>query len=174
MSKSSDAETRCLLKQHPGERKKIMQKISIGWRLLRFASASAVLFAPLTCVSEVGAQEPPKYTQPLATGDRLDPIGDAVDLGNMPEGMALAPGGDKLAVVLSGWREQGVQIVELKTHRVLQTLPQPAAFLGGAFSRDGKRLFVSGGNEDAIFCYLWKGDTATLERKIVLAEKAPG
>ena len=87
--------------------------------------------------------------------------------------MAIAPGGDKLAVVLSGWREQGVQIVDLKSHQVTQTLEQPGAFLGVAFSRDGKELFVSGGNEDAVFCYSWRDGAATLERKIVLAEKAP-
>lgn len=151
-----------------------MQTISIGWHLRRFACGSALMFAPLTSVSQVRAQEPSSYTQPLATGERLGPIGDAINLGSMPVGMALAPSGDKLAVVLSGWREQGVQIVDLKTHSVLQTLTQPAAFLGAAFSRDGKRLYVSGGNEDAIFCYLWQDGAATLERKIVLAEKAPG
>jgi sugar lactone lactonase YvrE len=87
--------------------------------------------------------------------------------------MAIAPEGDKLAVILSGWREQGLQIVDLKSRRVLQTLTQPAAFLGIAFSRDGKELFVSGGNDDSIFCYSWRDGTATLERKIILAEKAP-
>lgn len=114
------------------------------------------------------------YTEPLSTGVRLDPVGDAIDLGSMPVAMAVAPGAEKLAVVLSGWREQGVQIVDLKSRRVVQTLQQPSAFLGIAFSRDGKELFVSGGNEDAIFCYSWRDGTAAFERKIMLAEKAPG
>ena len=151
-----------------------MRRNSGIWRLCAVMLQSAGLLLCSMSARPSLAQQQVTYTQPLATGDRLDPIGDAVDLGSMPVGMALAPSGDKLAVVLSGWREQGVQIVDLKTHRVLQTLTQPAAFLGAAFSHDGKRLYVSGGNEDAIFCYLWQGDTATLERKIVLAEKAPG
>src|SRR6266550_2954825 len=88
-----------------------------------------------------------QFTQPLATGVRLDPAGDAVDLGSMPIGMALAPGGERLAVVLSGWREQGLQIVDLKSHKVTQTLTQPAAFYGAAFSTDGAHLYVSGGND---------------------------
>src|SRR5580692_4638596 len=74
----------------------------------------------------------------LATGLRLDPVGEAIDLGSMPLAMALAPGGGKLAVVLSGWREQGVQIVDLKSRQVTQTLTQPAAFFGISFSRDGR------------------------------------
>jgi DNA-binding beta-propeller fold protein YncE len=135
-------------------------------------SAAVVLLALVPQV-QAQAQTAPTYTQPLSTGERLDPVGESVNLGSMPVAMALAPGGDKLAVVLSGWREQGVQIVDLKSKQVLQTLTQPSAFLGVVFSHDGKRLFVSGGNEDAIFCYSWHDGTATFDRKIVLAEKAP-
>ena len=119
------------------------------------------------------AAEAATYTQPLATGARLDPVGGPIDLGSMPLAMTVARGGDKLAVVLSGWREQGVQIVDLKSLQVLQTLTQPSAFFGIVFSRDGKELFVSGGNDDTIFCYSWRDGKATFDRKIVLAEKAP-
>ena len=115
----------------------------------------------------------PAYTVPLSTGVRLDPFGKFIDLGSMPVGMALAPGKDKLAVLLSGWREQGVQIVDLKTMQVTQTLPQDAAFLGLAFAPDGKHLYASGGNDDSIFCYTWNGGTATFERKIVMGKQKP-
>jgi len=110
-------------------------------------------------------------TAPLPTGVRLDAVGDGIDLGSMPLAMAIAPDG-KLAVVLSGWREQGVQIVDLNTRQVVQTLIQPGAFFGIGFSRDGRELFVSGGNDDTIFCYSWRDGTAALERKILLAEKS--
>ena len=115
----------------------------------------------------------PPYFSPLATGLGLDPVGNFVDLGSMPLAMALSPGGDRLVVVLSGWREQGIQVVDLKSMRVTQTLQQPAAFYGLAFSNDGRELYVSGGNEDAIFCYSWKDGVATFTRKIALAEKKP-
>src|SRR5215467_6716057 len=58
------------------------------------------------------------YTSPLPTGVRLDPIGDAIDLGSVPLGMALSPDGNYVAAVLSGWREQGLQIVDLKSRKV--------------------------------------------------------
>src|SRR5215472_1825962 len=115
----------------------------------------------------------PSYFSPLATGLTLDPVGSFLDLGSMPLGMALSPDGNSLAVVLSGWREQGIQVVDLKSMRVTQTLEQPSAFYGLAFSGDGKELYVSGGNEDAIFCYAWKDGVATFTRKIALAEKKP-
>ena len=113
------------------------------------------------------------YTQPLSTGERLDPVGAAIDLGSMPVAMALSPERDKLAIVLSGWREQGLQIVDLKSHQVTQTLAQPSAFLGVAFSQDGKELFISGGNEDAVYCYSWRNEVAIFDRKMALAEKLP-
>jgi DNA-binding beta-propeller fold protein YncE len=115
----------------------------------------------------------PAYFSPLATGLKLDPVGSFVDLGSMPLAMALSPDGNSLVVVLSGWREQGIQVVDLKSMRVTQTLEQPSAFYGLAFSGDGRELYVSGGNEDAIFCYSWKDGVATFTRKIALAEKKP-
>src|SRR5262249_41584250 len=70
----------------------------------------------------------------------------------------------------SGWREQGLQVVDLKTRKVTQTLIQDGAFYGAAFSSDGKRLCVSGGNTDLLFVYSWKDGSATLENKFELAK----
>jgi DNA-binding beta-propeller fold protein YncE len=145
-----------------------------GFRWFPCVLLVVLLFAAtIPSEAEVDGGEAAANTSPLPTGLRLDPVGDAIDLGSMPLAMAIAPGGDKLAVVLSGWREQGLQIVDLKSRQVLQTLIQPAAFFGIGFSRNGKELFVSGGNDDTIFCYSWRDGAAKLERKIVLAEKAP-
>src|SRR5262249_30609617 len=60
------------------------------------------------------------YTQPLSTGVSLDPVGDVVDLGSLPLGMVLAPDRKGLVVVLSGWREQGIQVVDLESRKVTQ------------------------------------------------------
>ena len=109
----------------------------------------------------------------LPTGLRLDPAGDSVNAGSMPLAMLLAPGGEKLVVSLGGWREQGIQVVDLKTRRVTQTLKQEAAFLGLAFSRDGRTLYASGGNDDSVYCYDWDGSRATPRARIELAKKEP-
>ena len=107
----------------------------------------------------------------LPTGAMLDPVATAHDVGNFPLAMAVAPGGERVALLLCGWREQGVQIVDRKSGAVMQTLPQTAAFIGLAFAPDGKTLFASGGNDDSIFVYRWNGSEATPDGKIELAEK---
>src|ERR687883_1113975 len=109
----------------------------------------------------------------LPTGQRLDPSGDSVTLGSMPLAMLPAPGGEKLIVSLGGWREQGIQVVDLATRRVDQTLKQDGAFFGLAFSRDGRTLYASGGNEDSVYCYDWDGTSASLRTRIELAKKEP-
>jgi DNA-binding beta-propeller fold protein YncE len=136
-----------------------------------------ITFAPCLVLSRASTQpladSPANFTSPLPTGVRLDPVGVFIDLGSMPVGMAVAPEGDRIVVILSGWREQGIQVIDLKSMRVTQTLPQEAAFFGIAFSQDGRTVYASGGNDDSIFCYSWNGTAAAFERKIVLGKQKP-
>ena len=129
----------------------------------------ALWLSALLCMS-VSAQRNPLFTSPLPTGVRLDPAGEAIDLGSMPINLVLTPEKDRAVVVLSGWREQGVQVVDRKTRQVTQTLLQDGAFYGASFSPDGHHLCVSGGNTDVLFMYAWKDGAATLETKFELAK----
>ncbi len=137
----------------------------LAFRICRLTLSAAVLL----CVSAL-AQETPPFNSPLPTGARLDPAGEAVDLGSLPINLLLAPKGDRAVIVLSGWREQGAQVVDLNTRRVTQVLDQDGAFYGAAFSPDGRRLCVSGGNTDTLFLYEWKDGVATLENQLQLAK----
>ena len=139
--------------------------------LFYIAFASGLVLLPAR--AQTIADSSKSFTSPLATGVRLDPVGDYIDLGSMPLGMVLAPEKDKVLVVLSGWREQGIQVIDLKSMRVTQTLPQEAAFFGIAFSQDGRTVYASGGNDDSIYCYSWDGAAAAFERKIVLGKQKP-
>src|SRR5438105_2177776 len=109
----------------------------------------------------------------LPTGAQLDPAGVSVDLGPLPLAMVLSPDKSRLVVLLNGWREQGIEVLD-RSGRVTQKIPLPAVFLGMAFSPDAKSLYVSGGNEDVVYRFDWAGGEAKLADSIALAVKQPG
>jgi DNA-binding beta-propeller fold protein YncE len=112
-------------------------------------------------------------TNILPTGVCLDPAGRSFSVGNMPLAIVRSPEGDRLVVSLNGWRQQGIQVIDPQTRTIVQTIPQPGAFLGLVFSHDGRTLYASGGNEDVIYRYAWRNKQATLIDSIVLAPKEP-
>jgi DNA-binding beta-propeller fold protein YncE len=109
----------------------------------------------------------------LPTGLCLDPAGRSFAASNMPLAMILSPEGDRLVLSLNGWRQQGLQVIDRQSGTILQTISQPGAFYGLAFSKNGDTLYASGGNEDVIYRYAWRDKRATLIDNIVLAPKEP-
>jgi YVTN family beta-propeller protein len=118
---------------------------------------------PVT-LAGTAAEEPSR----LPTGARLDPAAPLHDVGQMPLAMVSAPESDRVVLLLNGWRDEGIQVVERATGRVLQTVKLPAAFLGLAFAPDGRSLYASGGNTDVVYRFDWRAGAATLRDSIVL------
>ncbi len=112
------------------------------------------------------------WTGRLPTGARLDPAAPLHDVGQMPLAMVVAPEGDRVVLLLNGWRDEGIQVVERSSGRVLQTVRLPAAFLGLVFSPNGRVLYASGGNTDVVYAFDWTNGAATLRDSIVLQPRA--
>jgi YVTN family beta-propeller protein len=108
----------------------------------------------------------------LPTGVRLDPAAPLHPVGQMPLAMVNAPQGDRAVLLLNGWRDVGIQVVDRTSGRVLQTVKLPAAFLGLAFAPDGRSLVASGGNADVVYRFDWRNGEATLRDSIVLQTRA--
>ncbi|HXJ29812.1 MAG TPA: bifunctional YncE family protein/alkaline phosphatase family protein [Gemmatimonadales bacterium] len=106
----------------------------------------------------------------LPTGRVLDPAGVTRPVGQMPLGMVRSPAGSRLVLLLGGWREHGLQVVD-RTGQVRQTIPQAAAFVGLAFTGLGTALYASGGNTDVVYRYRWTDDRARLADSIILAPR---
>jgi YVTN family beta-propeller protein len=140
-------------------------------RLFAAALALSACTSPSTQVDGTVTAQDPAGTGRLSTGLRLDPAGVSYDLGSMPLAMVLSPQKDRIVVLLNGWREQGIQVVDRSSGRVLQTVSLPAVFLGLAFSPDGQSLYVSGGNQDVVYRFDWRNGAATLADSVVLAVK---
>ncbi len=109
----------------------------------------------------------------LPTGVTLDPVGRSMPVGSYPFTMIPAPGGDRVVVMLAGYGANGIQVVQRSTGAVLQTVRQPAAFVGLAFSPDGRYLYASGGNRDVVYRYRWQDGAATLADSFVVGSLAP-
>jgi DNA-binding beta-propeller fold protein YncE len=105
----------------------------------------------------------------LPTGALLDPAGVSVPVGAMALGAIAAPGGRHVILGLSGWRQQGLQVVARQSGRVVQMVTQPSVFLGLAASPDGRWVYASGGNADVIYRYRWSSDSLAREDSLVLA-----
>jgi YVTN family beta-propeller protein len=102
------------------------------------------------------ANDPPR----LPTGLRLDPAGRSIPVGNMPLAALASPDGRWLVLSLSGYREQGIEVVDRASGAVVQRIEQPGAFLGLAWSTDGGMLYASGGVADAVYIYSWRSNAA--------------
>jgi YVTN family beta-propeller protein len=104
----------------------------------------------------------------LFNGWRLSPAGRHVGVNAMPMKMALSPDGRTLAAVCAG-RWDGLALVDVKSEQTRQWLPLPRAFNGVAFSPDGHRIYVTGGNSDALHVFDFDGGRATEGKAIRLA-----
>jgi phosphoesterase family protein len=100
----------------------------------------------------------------LPTGARLDATGRAINIGNMPLAMVLTPDRKHVIVSLSGWLKQGLQVVELDSGKIVQTIEKSATFVGIAFRED--TLYVSGGNDNVVYVYTWRNAKLEDERTI--------
>lgn len=107
----------------------------------------------------------------LPTGNYLDPAGTAVPLGSFPMNATLSPEGTRVVVLLNGWREQGIQVVDRATGNITQTITLPSVFAGMSFAPDGKSFYVSGGNSDLVYRFDWNNGMAALRDSFVLAVK---
>jgi YVTN family beta-propeller protein len=138
-------------------------------RLLQTGTALAALAA---CSAASPGTVADRSEEPrLPTGVRLDPAGPRTDVGSLPLAAVLSPDSAHILLLLNGWRQQGVQVVDRRTGKVLQTVDQPAAFIGLTFSPDGRTVYASGGNTDVIYRYNWSAATLTLRDSLIVRAK---
>src|SRR5262249_20599118 len=85
----------------------------------------------------------------LPNGWRLTPIGKSIETNDMILTTTAAPDGLAVIALHAGFNPHGLVVVDTKTEEVVQRIPLKSAWYGLAWSPDGKRLFVSGGNANS-------------------------
>jgi len=84
----------------------------------------------------------------------------------MPLKLMVAPDHKAVVAVCAGYNEAGVNLVSLDERRERQFIPLKEVFNGLAFSADGKRFYVSGGDSGDIYVFRYAKGKADLEKTV--------
>jgi YVTN family beta-propeller protein len=82
----------------------------------------------------------------LPNGWRLTPTGKSIPTEDMVLNAVAAPDGLAVIAMHAGFNPHGLVVINTRTDEPVQRIPLKSAWLGMAWSPDGKKLFVSGGN----------------------------
>ncbi len=83
----------------------------------------------------------------------LDPVGDDRPLGLFPMNMQFSPDGQFLAIVHCGAGEHEIMVFRTDGNVLIGKIVLPNIYYGLAFSPDGSRLFVSGGEDEVVHIF---------------------
>jgi YVTN family beta-propeller protein len=89
----------------------------------------------------------------LPNGWKLNPAGRVIPLGDLPLNMQLSASGKYLAVTNNGQSTQSVQLIDPRGEKLLDEKVLGKSWYGIAFSRDEKKLYASGGNDNVILTF---------------------
>ncbi len=87
----------------------------------------------------------------LFNGWGVTPAGEHVRISDMPLKMIVSPDKKALLAVSGGFNDTGLSVLDITTRKRTQFLPLPEVWNGLAFSSDGRRIFVGGGDSGQIY-----------------------
>jgi YVTN family beta-propeller protein len=109
----------------------------------------------------------------LPNGWSLTPVGNSLQLGDLPLNIAVSSSKKYIAVTNNGQSTQSLQLIDPKKQIRLDSIDIPKSWLGLKFSEDEKFLFASGGNDNWIVKYAIINNKLILKDTIKLGEKWP-
>jgi len=89
----------------------------------------------------------------LFNGWGVTPAGEQVSISDMALKFAISPDKKTLLAASGGFNDTGLTLFDVAGKRVTQFLPLPEVWNGLAFSKDGRRIFVSGGDSGVIHVF---------------------
>ena len=116
------------------------------------------------------------YAQKIVTlpnGWQLSPTGKSLPLGDLPLNMAVSKSKKLLAVTNNGQSTQSLQLIDVKTEKILDNIEIDKSWLGLQFSNDEKYLYAGGGNDNWILQYAVVKNKLQLKDSILLGAKWP-
>jgi YVTN family beta-propeller protein len=109
----------------------------------------------------------------LPNGWSLSPAGRSLPLGDLPLNIVVSQNQQRIAVTNNGQSKQTLQLIDPIAEKVLDNLEIPKSFYGLKFSKDGKFLYASGGNDNFIRKYAIQNDKLIQKDSLVLGKPWP-
>jgi YVTN family beta-propeller protein len=97
----------------------------------------------------------------LFNGWGVTPAGEHVPISDIALKFVIAPDKKMLLAASGGFNDTGLTLFDIAGRRVSQFLPLPEVWNGLAFSKDGGRVFVSGGDSGVIHVFTYADGKAT-------------
>ncbi|MBC7423758.1 MAG: hypothetical protein H7334_09925, partial [Ferruginibacter sp.] len=109
----------------------------------------------------------------LPNGWYLSPVGKSLPLGDLPLNIAVSANKQLMAVSNNGQSTQSIQLIDVKTEKILDSITIPKSWYGLQFSADDKFLYASGGNDNWILKYTIAHNKLVINDTIKLGSKWP-
>src|SRR5258705_2699704 len=109
----------------------------------------------------------------LPNGWSLTPVGKSLPLGDLPLNIAVSSSKKFIAVTNNGQSVQSIQLIDVKSERVISSIVIPKSWYGLKFSGNEKYLYASGGNDNWIMKYAVSNNKLILKDSIKLGKKWP-
>jgi len=110
--------------------------------------------------------------QLLFNGWNITPAGEQVPVSDLPLKMVVSPDGSTLVTVSGGFLKTGLTLIDIAQKKKTQFLSLIEAWNGLAFSKDGTRIFVSGGNNGMLYVFGYANGTAATSELVDIASGA--
>ena len=146
--------------------------------MLRPALTTLVLILLVSCFAAAESRVVPGPSSggeiQLPNGRRLTPTGVQAPVAPYPFALAVAPGGKRLVVASTGASDQGLQLLDARTGRLLNAVSVPRSWLGLALSPDGARAYLAGAKEKKVHVFRIEKDRFEPEPAIPVKTAADG
>src|SRR5208283_1586713 len=109
----------------------------------------------------------------LPNGWHLTPAGHSITLGDLPLNIAVSPNGNYVAVTNNGESDQSIELIDVGSEKIVDSVRIDKSWLGLQFSRDSKRLYASGGNDNKVVEYIVKDNKLAFKCDYVLGKPWP-
>lgn len=129
-----------------------MKRTVIGLGIAALA-ATALLVSQAAKPTRVGPL--PNGGFLLNSGWRLMPAGKQTAVDTFPMSTLVAKDGKHLLVLNGGYNPPSISVVDTANGAELNRVPAPDAWLGLAFSPDGRNVYAGGGSKASVYEYSW-------------------